>query len=74
MFKSVCYAYASSFYAKQFGRAATGCYYIEIKSDKLQSEPDFAYGPFETLDAAAAVMALEQGEIGPFCMTRKASA
>lgn len=57
MHKAIVYAYASSTYAKRFGRALQGCYVIEVKAHYTDARNIRTEGPFDTLaDAEAAAM------------------
>lgn len=67
MLKAICYAYASSTYAKRFNRAAHGCYVVELVQT-VSSLAHNAQGPFDTIADAEAHCATIRADWSPFTM------
>lgn len=68
MLKSVGYAYATSPYAVEFGRAKDGCYIITTHEEI--TDPGKAMGPFDTAEAAYAFADDLPCEYSPYTMQR----
>lgn len=72
MHKAICYAYATSTYAKRFGRARQGCYVVEIKRHYHEAGCVSVRGPFDTIEAAESHALAIQADWSPF--TKRAAA
>jgi len=70
MLKSVGYAYATSAYAVEFGRAKDGCYIVT--THKTIEDPGKAMGPFKTAEDAYAFAEDFPAEWSPYTMKRGA--